>query len=45
MKTGPGVLFLDIRYMADLQRTKYRSEAIYRRSIFAFGIGYEMGFF
>jgi hypothetical protein len=45
MKTGPGVLFLDIRYMADLQSAKYQGEAVYKRSVFAFGIGYEMGFY
>jgi hypothetical protein len=38
---GPGLLFLDIRYMADFDVTN----DAYRRSMVSFGIGYEIGFF
>jgi hypothetical protein len=48
IKIGSGLLFLDIRYMADFTKTKIElpeiSADVYRRSMLAFGIGYKMGY-
>jgi len=48
IKLGPGVIFLDIRYMADFMKVKIQNtggaKEIYSLSIAAFSIGYEIGF-
>jgi hypothetical protein len=47
IKLGPGVLFLDMRFMSDFITTKVqgtRTTEIFNRGIAAFGIGYEIGF-
>jgi curli biogenesis system outer membrane secretion channel CsgG len=49
IKLGPGILYLDARYMRDFMNTSIMLDDkitdIYKRSIIAFGIGYRMGFF
>jgi hypothetical protein len=46
MKLGPGWLFLDVRWAADLGETQSDGGApLYRRSMVMINIGYEMGFF
>jgi TolB-like protein len=49
IKLGPGLLFLDLRYMADFANTKTESPSftgdIYRRGMASAGIGYKMSFF
>jgi TolB-like protein len=48
IKLGPGVIFLDMRYMADFNMTKVQGDGrvneIFRRGMAAFSIGYEIGF-
>ena len=48
VKLGAGVLFLDMRYMADFNQTKTQGAGhitdLFNRSIAAFSIGYEFGF-
>ncbi|MDR1147031.1 MAG: CsgG/HfaB family protein [Spirochaetaceae bacterium] len=49
IKIGPGVLFADIRYMADLVNTTFTGDEIsvtaYRRGILGISLGYSIGFF
>jgi TolB-like protein len=49
MKIGPGVLFADIRYMADLADTTFTgdeiSATVYRRGILGISLGYSIGLF
>jgi hypothetical protein len=47
MKVGPGYLFLDTRWAADLGALKRASDEanLYQRSMVTLNIGYEMGFF
>ncbi|MDR1575018.1 MAG: PorT family protein [Treponema sp.] len=45
-KLGPGSLFLDLRWAADIGKTQKNSgEDIYKRSMVTIAIGYELGFF
>ncbi|MDR1251076.1 MAG: PorT family protein [Treponema sp.] len=45
-KLGPGSLFLDLRWAADLGETrKNEGDLIYKRSMVTIAIGYEIGFF
>ncbi|MDR2435394.1 MAG: PorT family protein [Treponema sp.] len=45
-KLGPGSLFLDLRWAADIGETQKNSgEDIYKRSMVTIAIGYELGFF
>jgi hypothetical protein len=46
-KAGPGTLFLDLRWAADIGETVNASsgEFIYKRSMLSIAVGYEMGFF
>jgi hypothetical protein len=47
MNLGPGVLFVDYRYWKDLEDTTLRipnTTTVYRRSMHAFSLGYEMSF-
>jgi TolB-like protein len=48
IKLGPGVIFLDMRYMGDFTATKVqgggRTAELFKRSMTAFSIGYEIGF-
>jgi hypothetical protein len=48
MEIGPGIMFLDVRYMGDFTNTKAtitnRPAENYKRRILAFGIGYKIGF-
>jgi hypothetical protein len=47
IKLGPGVVFLDVRYMGDFINAKATvhtsSVEIYKRRIIAIGIGYKIG--
>jgi hypothetical protein len=44
MKAGPGFIFLDLRYSADLGETLADSgESVYRRSMVCISLGYEFG--
>lgn len=44
MRTGPGFLFLDIRWSADLGQTcDDKGDPLYKRSMVSIGIGYELG--
>jgi hypothetical protein len=46
VKAGPGYIFLDIRWNADLGETvKDSGEAIYKRGMVSLSLGYEIGFF
>ncbi|MDR1972992.1 MAG: hypothetical protein LBQ46_13855 [Treponema sp.] len=47
MKLGPGMIFTDLRYAADLGRLKIDDQNIqeYRRSMVSFTLGYEFGLF
>jgi hypothetical protein len=47
VKTGPGILFVDLRYAIDLGRPELPDPALasYRRSIVTLAVGYEFGFF
>jgi hypothetical protein len=49
VKFGPGVLFLDARFMMDFDVTHFTSTSqdadIYKRSVVSLGIGYEIGLF
>jgi hypothetical protein len=48
IKCGPGVLFLDARYMMDFGITQFSgnnvTNNVYQRRMMTFGIGYEIGF-
>jgi hypothetical protein len=45
-KLGPGSLFLDLRWAADIGETQKDSgDLIYKRSMVTISIGYELGFF
>jgi hypothetical protein len=44
IKAGPGFVFLDLRWSADLGQTiKTNGDPLYKRSMFAISIGYELG--
>jgi hypothetical protein len=44
MRAGPGFLFLDIRWSADLGQTcDNKGDPLYKRSMVSIGIGYELG--
>ncbi|MDR0599085.1 MAG: hypothetical protein LBG84_03255 [Treponema sp.] len=47
IKAGPGSIFFDMRWAADLSEMRRRDtgEVLYKRSMIVFTIGYEMGFF
>jgi hypothetical protein len=47
MKLGPGIIFADFRYAADLGEFESRDEPIqeFKRSMLSFTLGYELGFF
>jgi hypothetical protein len=44
IKTGPGLLFFDARFGADLVHTAANNASQYRRYILSFSLGYETGF-
>jgi hypothetical protein len=47
IKLGPGIVFLDVRYMGDFINAKATINnspmEMYKRQIIAFGIGYKIG--
>jgi hypothetical protein len=49
MKIGPGLVYVDARYLIDFTKTSIEmpsfSSDIYRRSMVSIGIGYSIGFF
>jgi hypothetical protein len=47
LKLGPGILFADLRYAADLGRPEMPDPALksYRRTMLTLAVGYEFGFF
>ena len=42
--TGPGILFLDVRYAQDFVYVRANGVKQYRTGSFAFSLGYKMGF-
>jgi hypothetical protein len=47
VKLGPGILFADLRYAADLGRPELPDQTLksYRRTMLTLAVGYEFGFF
>jgi hypothetical protein len=44
-KTGPGILFADLRWDIDLGELELGGDRVYRRSMISLSLGYEFGFF